>query len=266
MSVDAEEARGSGIQVIARAAEMLRLLQAYPGGLNQAEIGERLGMARSTVSRILNALDDEGLVASRAARGRYRLGPEIARMATTVRRSVVFDVHPFIEELSRELEETVDLSILDGDRATFVDQVVSPHRLRAISAVGESFPLHCCANGKALLANLSAEQQARALPSRLAKLTVNTITTPAALRKELDRVKADGVAYDREEQSEGICAVGAVLKNVGDEMVAVSVPVPSQRFYRRESELAGALLVWVEKVEAWFAKKGDHETRRSAGQ
>jgi DNA-binding IclR family transcriptional regulator len=247
--VESEESRSNGIQVIARAAEMLRLLQAHPGGLNQAEIGERLGMARSTVSRILNALDDEGLVAARAVRGRYRLGPEIARMAATVRRNVVFDLHPFIEELSRELEETVDLSILDGDRATFVDQVVSPHRLRAISAVGESFPLHCCANGKALLASLTPEEQARALPSRLAKLTANTITTPAALRKELEQVKAEGIAYDREEQSEGICAVGAVLKNVGDERVAVSVPVPSQRFYRREAELAQALLAWVERVD-----------------
>jgi DNA-binding IclR family transcriptional regulator len=248
VSVDSEAARGTGIQVIARAAEMLRLLQAHPGGLNQAEIDERLGMARSTVSRILNALDDEGLVASRAARGRYRLGPEIARMANTVRTSVVIDVHPFMEELSRELGETVDLSILDGDRATFVDQVVSPHRLRAISAVGESFPLHCCANGKALLANLPPEEQARAVPSRLARLTVNTITTPAALRKELERIRAEGIAYDREEQSEGICAVGAVLRGFSDEMIAVSVPVPAQRFYRRESELAQALLAWVERV------------------
>lgn len=257
MSVISEELRGSGIQVIARAAEMLRLLQAHPGGLNQAEIGERLGMARSTVSRILNALDDEGLVASRAARGRYRLGPEIARMATTLRRSVVLDVHPFMEELSRELEETVDLSILDGDRATFVDQVVSPHRLRAISAVGESFPLHCCANGKALLANLSVAEQAQAVPSRLARLTANTITTLAVLRKELERVRTEGIAYDREEQTEGICAVGAVLKGVTDQTVAVSVPVPAQRFYRRESELAQALLTWVEKVDGWFATTGN---------
>jgi len=257
MSDIAEEVRGSGIQVIARAAEMLRLLQAHPGGLNQAEIGERLGMARSTVSRILNALDDEGLVASRAARGRYRLGPEIARMATTLRRSVVIDVHPFMEELSRELEETVDLSILDGDRATFVDQVVSPHRLRAISAVGESFPLHCCANGKALLANLSVAEQAQAVPSRLARLTANTITTPAVLRKELERARTEGIAYDREEQTEGICAVGAVLKGVTDQTVAVSVPVPAQRFYRRESELAQALLTWVEKVDGWFATAGN---------
>lgn len=247
-----QDARGSGIQVIARAAEILRLLQAHPGGLSQGEIGERLGMARSTVSRILNALDDEDLVASRMARGRYRLGPEIARMAATVRLGVVNDVHPFMEELSRELEETVDLSILDGDRATFVDQVVSPHRLRAISAVGESFPLHCSANGKALLANLPPEQQAQAVPSRLAPLTPNTITTPAALRKELERVQAEGVAYDREEQTEGVCAVGAVLKGVTEQLVAVSVPVPAQRFYGRESELAQSLLAWVQKVDACF--------------
>jgi len=256
VSVDLEDqdTRGGGIQVIARAADILRLLQAQPGGLSQSEIGERLGMARSTVSRILKALDDEGLVASRRARGPYRLGPEIARMAGTVRLSVVMEVHPFMEELSRELGETVDLSILDGDRATFVDQVVSPHRLRAISAAGESFPLHCCANGKALLANLTPQQLANALPSRLARLTPNTITTPAALRQELDRIRADGVAYDREEQTEGICAVGAVLNGVTEQMVAVSVPVPAQRFYGRESELAQALLAWVEKVDAWFEK------------
>ncbi|MGO8770403.1 MAG: IclR family transcriptional regulator [Mycobacterium sp.] len=259
MSVSPEDSdvRGGGIQVIARAAEILRLLQAHPGGLSQAEIGERLGMARSTVSRILNALDDEGLVASRGARGPYRLGPEIARMADTVRIGVMMDVHPFMEELSRELGETVDLSILDGDRATFVDQVVSPHRLRAISAVGESFPLHCCANGKALLASLPPVQQAQAVPSRLVRLTANTITTPAALRKELERIRADGVAYDREEQSEGICAVGVVLSGVTDHRVAVSVPVPAQRFYHRESELAQALLDWVAKVNAWFEKADD---------
>ena len=86
------------------------------------------------------------------------------------------------------------------------------------------------------------------MPSRLARLTPNTITTPAALRKELERVKAEGIAYEREEQSEGICAVRAVLNGVSDEMVAVSVPVPSQRFYRREADLAQALMAWVERV------------------
>lgn len=59
MSAEEQDTRSGGIQVIARAAELLRVLQAHPGGLSQAEIGERVGMARSTVSRILNALEDE---------------------------------------------------------------------------------------------------------------------------------------------------------------------------------------------------------------
>jgi len=101
------------------------------------------------------------------------------------------------------------------------------------------------------------------VPSRLARLTANTITTPVALRKELERVRADGVAYDREEQTEGICAVAAVLKGVTEQMVAVSVPVPAQRFYRRESELAQALLAWVQKVDACF-ESATRERNRAA--
>lgn len=247
------EGRAGGIQVIARAAELLRVLQAHPGGLSQAEIAERVNIARSTVSRILNALEDEGLVASRGARGPYRLGPEITRMAGTVRLGVVTDMHPFLTDLSRALDETVDLSVLEGDRAGFVDQVVPPRRLRATSAVGESFPLYCCANGKALLAALPPEQQAAALPGRLVPLTAHTITDRAALRAELAQIQLDGVAYDREEQTEGICAVGAVLPGVGDDLVAASVPVPAQRFYGREDELAQALVAWVQKVSSWFA-------------
>jgi DNA-binding IclR family transcriptional regulator len=250
---DEHDARAGSIQVISRAAEMLRLLQAHPSGLSQAEIGERLGMARSTISRLLNTLEDEGLVASHTARGPYRLGPEIARMASTLRLSVAMDVHPFMEELSRQLEETVDLSILDQERASFVDQVISSHRLRAISAVGESLPLHCCANGKAMLATLPPEKQAEILPKRLARLTPNTITTPAALRKELDRIRLDGVAFDREEQTEGVCAVGAVLRGLPDQLVAVSVPVPTKRFLDRKHELTDALLCWVDRVNTWFA-------------
>ncbi|SOJ55180.1 HTH-type transcriptional regulator TtgV [Mycobacterium simulans] len=253
MSVNSEiqDAR-SGIQVIARAAEILRVLQAHPGGLSQAEIGERVGMARSTVSRILNALEDEGLVAERGARGPYRLGPEIARMASTVRLGVVTDMHPFLTQLSRELDETVDLSVLNGDRADFIDQVVPPRRLRAVSAVGEAFPLYCCANGKAMLAALPPEHLSSALPSRLVPLTPNTLTSVAALREELHRIRVEGVAYDREEQTEGICAVGAVLQGGSSELVAISVPVPAQRFYGREGELAQALLAWVGKVNAVF--------------
>jgi DNA-binding IclR family transcriptional regulator len=252
-TVDPAETRTSGVQVIARAAEMLRALQASPGGLSQADLSERLGLARSTVHRILGALEEEGLVAATRARGGYRLGPEIARMADAIRRDLLGRVHPFLQQLSRVLEETVDLSILDGDRITFLDQVVAPQRLRAVSAIGESFPLHACAPGKAMLAVLPPAVLGTLMTSRLRPLTAHTITTQAALRAELRKVRETGVGYDREEHTEGICAVGAVIDATDPAPMAISVPMPAQRFHGREETVAAAVLATCSQVRRELA-------------
>ncbi len=249
MERSAEDTGGAGIQVIARAADILRALRQAEGALSQAEVAERVGLARSTVHRLLNALEDEGLVESGGPRGRYRLGPEVGRLADTARRGLIASIHPLLEELSHDVSETVDLSILDRDRATFVDQVVAPHRLRAVSSVGEAFLLHCTANGKAFMAGMSAQDLARATAGKLPRLTPRTITDPATLLEELDQVRAEGVAYDREENSEGICAVGMVLRGLSGAALAVSVPLPAQRFYGREPLLRDALLSWGKQVE-----------------
>jgi DNA-binding IclR family transcriptional regulator len=256
MTDSGESDSRSGIQVLARAAEILRLLHGYPGGLSQAEIGERVGLARSTVSRLLTALEAEGLVMSQGPRGRYRLGPELIRLAASARRNAWLDLHPLLVELSYETGETVDLSVLEGDRAVFVDQVVSDNRLRTVSAVGDSFPLHASANGKALLAAMPEPDVRRVLGSRLEALTSNTITTPADLRAELDRIRADGgIAFDREEQSTGVCAVGAVIGTIDHDLLALSIPVPIQRFTGREDELKTAVLGFVDRVDAWLAAR-----------
>jgi DNA-binding IclR family transcriptional regulator len=136
----------------------------------------------------------------------------------------------------------VDLSILDSDRVTFLDQVVAPQRLRAVSAVGESFPLHACAPGKAMLAALSPTALATVLPARLTRLTANTIAAHSVLRAELNSIRDSGVGYDREEHTEGICAVGALIDPTDPAPMAVSAPMPAQRFHGREAELAAALL------------------------
>ena len=79
------------------------------------------------------------------------LGPLLERLAAATRLTLPERVRPALEQLRAELEETVDLAVLDGAQLRFVDQLPAPHRLRAVSAVGETFPLHCTANGKALL-------------------------------------------------------------------------------------------------------------------
>jgi DNA-binding IclR family transcriptional regulator len=132
--------------------------------------------------------------------------------------------------------------VLDGAAVTFVDQVIAPHRLRAVSAVGESFPLHTCAPGKAMLAAMPPERLTTVLPASLPAFTARTTTSVAALCEELRQDRETGVAYDREEHTAGICAVGALVGGTAERPLAIGVPMPAQRFYGRESELRAALL------------------------
>lgn len=244
-------ARGNGIQVIDRAVQVLRALKITPGGMTQAELADQLALPRTTVYRILSALEGAELVAAgQGPRGRYRLGPEVIRLAASASRDLVGLIHPMLTELSAELTETVDLSMLDGDVVTFIDQVDAPHRLRAASAVGESFPLHTCAPGKAILATLARGRLAQILPSKLQASTAKTITSRTELLHQLDEVRRTGIAFDYEEQNEGICAAGIAVA-AGGLALAVSVPMPAQRFIGREAECADALQRVRDRIEAF---------------
>jgi DNA-binding IclR family transcriptional regulator len=245
--------RAQGVQVLARAAEILRLLKVNRSGLTQAEIASKLGLARTTVHRLLNALADENLVQPIAASSRYRLGSEILHMAESARSAVLAEVHPRLIKLSQEIDETVDLSVLDRGQVTFIDQVVAPQRLRAVSMVGASFPLHCTANGKAILAALPIKDRKRLLEGRLEQLTPNTITSQDKLLRELVKVGPKGVAYDREEHSLGICAVGMAIIDTPLGPSAISVPIPAQRFDAKSASVLKALARAVRDVQAMMA-------------
>jgi DNA-binding IclR family transcriptional regulator len=248
--------RITGVQVIARATDVLRALEAEPGGLSLAKIAQRVELPRSTVHRIVTALEAESLVVPASPSGGYRLGPELARFAASAGRELRESVRPFIERLRHDADETVDLAVLNRDRVFFVDQVAAPHRLQALSAVGVSLPAHCTAIGKALLAGLADEQIERLLPERLPAETTNTITDRAELLAELERVRASGVAYDREELTVGISAVGAAIRDAGSVVAALSIPVPTARFAGQENRLAGMLLRTCAEVSATLGGNG----------
>lgn len=220
----------SQVQVIARAAAILRALENEALGLSLGQIAERVGLARSTVQRIIAALELEKLVIQASPTGRMRLGPTILRLASSVRTDFAGLARPLLVELSKQLGETVDLSIIKKDQAVFIDQVTGPHRLRTVSVVGESYPLYCTANGKAYLAELDDEQIALLIGRKYHRRTRQTLTTFAQLIADLRSARQTGVAYDREEHSLGVCAAGVVLRDPPGNFIAISVPVPTQRF------------------------------------
>ena len=240
----------SQVQVIARAATILRALEEENAGLSLGQIAQRVNLARSTVQRIVAALETEKLVIAATPNGRVRLGPTILRLAASVRSDFMTLTRTFLERLSEELHETVDLSTVKKDHLVFIDQVIGSQRLRAVSAVGDTFPLYCTANGKAYLAQL-ADSAVEALLGRMYEArTPKTLTRLDALLADLKTVRRTGVAYDREEHTLGICAVGVALHDPLGNAVAISVPVPSQRFANHQALIAERLIATKNALES----------------
>lgn len=239
----------SQVQVIARAATILRALEDENGGLSLGQIAQRVNLARSTVQRIVSALETEKLVIAATPNGRVRLGPTILRLAASVRSDFTAFARPFLERLSEELHETVDLSTVKKDHLVFIDQVIGSQRLRTVSAVGETFPLYCTANGKAYLAQLSDSAVEALIGRAYEPRTPKTLQRIDALLAELKTARRTGIAYDREEHTLGVCAVGVALHDPLGNAVAISVPVPTQRFPDRYLMIAERLMATKRAME-----------------
>jgi len=230
-----------GIQVIARAARILRILENEKDGLSLGQIAKRVQLPRSTVQRIVNALADEHLLIAATPNARVKLGPAILRMAANTNFDFAKFVRPHLEALAQRTGETVDLSTQRGDKMVFVDQITASQRLSAVSAVGVSFPTYSSANGKAALSLLGNEEIKTLLRHGLFKETPNTITSMSRLIDAIEEVRKTGIAMDDEEHTEGICAVGTAFHDPLGGIFAVSVPVPSIRFERSKESIIKAL-------------------------
>ena len=240
---------GGGIRVIARSAEILRTLNDDPKGLSLGQIATKVGLPRSTVQRIVCALKTEGFIIDGPGETQIRIGPAFFSIAAASLSDFRDPIRPFLEELSEDLGETVDLSILSGDRVVFLDQCSTrDKRLLAVSEIGASFPAYSCAPGKSLLSELSKDQLTHLLPQSLPPLTDKTITDLSSLTSELHEIRETGVAYDREEHTDGICAVSTVIRSLPRGTAALSIPMPAQRFYGEEKTYVAPLLRCRDKI------------------
>jgi len=191
---------------------MLRALSVEPDGLTPIELADRVGLPRSTAYRIVGTLTSEGLMRVSPG-GKLSIGAGLIGIATAGRRDLRHEASPYLERLSHELHETVELVVLDGGEALFTNQFVSSRSLRVVAEVGDRFPLYCTACGKALLAELPRAEALRLIPRKLKPLTPHTNVNREHLLRELDLVRTGGVAYDHQEHTIGISAVGTAVRD-----------------------------------------------------
>lgn len=235
-----EPQRNQGIQVISRAAAVLRVLGRETGGLSLGQIAGHVDLPRSTVQRIVGALAAEGFISTAGGSGRIKLGPELQSLGLSLTTAPRERLRPVMQSLAEETGETVDLAVLRDGRMLFVDQIVGRHRLRTVSSIGETFPLVTTANGKAALACLD-EIEATNLILNEFRATTARDRKMAALLTEIEGIRAGALATDEDEHTDGISALGFGLADPGGEVFALSVPVPSSRYHHIKDDLIAAL-------------------------
>lgn len=227
-----------------RAIKILEHLCRGPASLS--ELSRELGLHKSTAFGLLQTLARHGYVHQEVKTGRYRLGYRVLAL------SGAFLEHcdlreiaaPYLEQLVNEHGETVHLVVMDDGQVVYVDKIDSPQSIRMVSRIGRRLPAHCTGVGKAILAYLP-EEKVRAIVEKrgLPRFTANTITTWEGLVAELARIRAEGVAYDREEIEEGLRCVAVPLIGYGGQPVgAISVSGPVWRMTEEKMSLiAGSL-------------------------
>jgi DNA-binding IclR family transcriptional regulator len=223
--------------------------------LRVADAADLLGVARSTAHRLLTALRRHGFVLQDKPNGAYRPGPVLNEigLAAIGRIDIRRVARPVLEELREQTRETVSLSLLEGRNVRFVDCVESLRSVRVGDRTGIVLPAHCTAGGKAILASLAPVEldrryRDRELPTR----TAASIADWEVLRGELDAVRVDGYALNREEGEDGIGAVAVALRDLtGAPLAAVAVVVPSSRMPTPEAgrALAPAVLRAAETIQ-----------------
>jgi DNA-binding IclR family transcriptional regulator len=217
--------------VLRRAAAALDEIATEPGRLRLVDLGARLGLAKSTVRRLLVALTDVGYAAI-DENGRFSLGDRLLGLAGGDSAHIAAAFRPTLEQIAETTGETVDLSVLRGKEMWFIDQVESTHRLRAVSAIGIRFPVLGTANGKAALAQLADD------------------AVPIEVRDEIAEIRSSGIAFDLDEHTVGISAAGIARRIASGQVVAISVPAPTDRFNAERDRIVGALRKAVSS-EAW---------------
>ncbi|HUW78721.1 MAG TPA: IclR family transcriptional regulator [Candidatus Nanopelagicaceae bacterium] len=231
----------SGTQAVNRASALLVHVLEADKPLLLTELALAHGLAKSTTSRILGALERANLV-QRDGDGAFQPGGVLTKFARTRggEADLAARFHPVLERISLSTGETANLAIVGHGAVDLIDQVDGHYLLGAKNWVGTNVPLHCSALGKVLLAFGAATMPT----GRLARRTSATITSKVQLEEELTEVRTHGFAAIYDELEEGLVAVAAPVREVDGTVVgSISVSGPSTRITRDRIEKLGALLI-----------------------
>ena len=235
------------VQSVERAIALLRAVGAARGTAASATaLAETVGLNRTTTWRILTTLEDQRLVVHDRESGTYSLGfglIDLAGQADGV--ALTRSARPVLWRLSAQARETAALAVVRDGALTYVAEVAAG-AVVAAGWQGRSVSMHATSTGKVLLAHSEPAELRMLLQlprgGRLPRFTPTTITSLAALRKELALIRKRGYGVCRGEYESSAWGVSApVLDTAGRPVAVVSVWGPSERLTEDRFEQVGKL-------------------------
>jgi IclR family pca regulon transcriptional regulator len=242
------------VQSLERGLAVIRAFDADHPELTLSEVARICDLTRAAARRFLLTLADLGYV--RTDGRMFSLTPRVLELGYAFLSSLSLPevAEPHLERLVAQVRESSSVCVLDGDDVVYVARVPTSRIMTVAINVGTRFPAYATSMGRVLLAGLpDGELEAYLGRVKLSRLTARTIATPAALRTELRRVRAQGYAIVDQELEEGLRSVAVPVRDRdGEAVAAVNVPVHASRnsveSVRRD--LLPQLLATVARIEA----------------
>lgn len=231
-----------GATVVSRVLALLGAFDENHRRLTLTELARRADVPVPTAHRLIGELAAHGVLA-RTPSGEYVVGRQLWSLGVLapVQTGLLEAASPFLHDLYAATLATVHLAVRDGTEVLYLDRLSGLRSVPVVSTVGSRLPLYPTGVGKVLLAHAPEQVQTEVLSS-LRRITPHTITQPARLRAQLERVRSEGYATTVEEMTLGACSVAVpVRRNEADVVAALGIVVPSLR--RDRPRLVAALQV-----------------------
>jgi DNA-binding IclR family transcriptional regulator len=221
----------SGVQSIQRAFALLRALSIGAAGIT--DLADRAELPKSTVARLLSALEEEGAVEQVEAGGEYRLGPGLIDLAgaSAPGRNLIATARPHLLELMEQTGETSGIATFEGDAVLYLDHVESEEEVQVRSWTGDTAPVNLVPSGIALLAGQEESEIDRLLAMPLERATENSVTDAAVIRTRISEIRRIGYIWGYAEFDESINSVAAPVRDRNGQIIAaIHVHGPAYRF------------------------------------
>lgn len=250
----------SGVQSLERAFSILETTAEHPEGISLADLSKAVGLHTSTTFHLVKTMVALGYVRQARDTKRYHIGRMIFGLAAASRSEIdlMMVATPILEQLALETGESCHLAIMTGNEIVIVARVAGTGAFQLQERQGGVRPGHATALGKVLLASVSPEQLDRYFAANpMTQLTPKTITEPARLEPELERARAEGIAYDDGEfNAEARCVAAAVQDFTGRTVAAIGLSAPIWRLTLQSlQESSSKLRAAAERLSAELGRR-----------